>query len=126
MNKSESRKVERSMLVTLGLADCTRSNVYFYFDQLLYSDAVLRACCLALVQARSTFSLKSKCYGWFMHILRPGGSQGVLLDRFKIALEHPGVLQGLPVPSRGALEPPRGRKRTHLAPKVHQTVTTWA
>ena len=24
-----------------------------------------------------------------MHILRPGGSQGVLLDRFRIALGHP-------------------------------------
>ena len=41
-----------------------------------------------------------------MHIQKPGASQGGLLDRFKIALGHPGLPQGLPVPLRGALEPP--------------------
>ena len=39
-----------------------------------------------------------------MHILRPGGSQGGLPVRFKIALGHLGLPQGLPVPLRGALE----------------------
>ena len=41
-----------------------------------------------------------------MHILRPGGSQGVLLDRFKVALGHPRPPQGLPVLLRGAPKPP--------------------
>ena len=52
-----------------------------------------------------------------MHILRPGGSQGDLPVRFKIALGHPRLPQGRPVRLRGALDPLPQQKTTPLGTK---------